>query len=398
MRVYHCFDGGTAGGGELPAGGWRDQSLMRACGPDRSGTGRGLLATGRGGHGSATFAGRGDKLRAGLLAKSHRSIYLRPLSVPPIRTYPSRTLVYKRAYLVNSQRSLTDMLVSAVQDRPTALSRKLPPDEAGGSQHFINGWKERTGGFWAGTLFQFTKGQHPLGFSLDPAAVEVPVSVLAELAEGTHVLKSALHFGVLDNHVVLMPTSAIRAGDFQNYVNALLRDTGALPEEGAVSLMDEAVPELREQNWKRVKGITLRSNLAPPKIEDTEQTPNGSAGVLKKAVASLSRGRDLVFGDLDASQAIAMERVAVSMTIRYEGRTESLDTTLLDHVASVLKDDPTAQFQLDIEGVGLVTAKQVRVAQKKSIAHDDGRPVPEIAAEKMHLWLREQIDSHRVRP
>ena len=130
-----------------------------------------------------------------------------------MRTYPSRTFVYKRAFLVNSDRTLADMLAAAIQERDTVASRQQASEEDGGSQHFINTWKDIGSGFWAGTLFQFTQGQLPVGFSFDAGAKEVSLSVLAQLEAGTHLLKSALHFGVMDNHVVLMPTSAIRASD-----------------------------------------------------------------------------------------------------------------------------------------------------------------------------------------
>src|SRR6185312_13748778 len=221
----------------------------------------------------------------------------------------------------------------------------------------------------------FTEGSLPAGFILDPTATELPVQALAEVDGTKRFIESNLYFGLMGDHVVIMPSGSLRVADLQRHLNWLLRErTNTLPQEAHVVLMDESAPEVRA-NWNGVRAITFRSPLTPELLLEPESTDTAWLG---RALQPLLRGLfsgDLTIGNLEASDAQSLERLSVTLQVKYKGRVEHVDTRLLDHLAAILPDEEANKYEFEVKGIGRVKGGQVKLAHKKSIQYGDSLPV-----------------------
>jgi len=264
------------------------------------------------------------------------------------------------------------------------------------SRRFINTFR-RAETLWVGNLFDFTEGSLPAGFILDPTATELPVQALAEVDGTKRFIESNLYFGLMGDHVVIMPSGSLRVADLQRHLNWLLRErTNTLPQEAHVVLMDESAPEVRA-NWNGVRAITFRSPLTPELLLEPESTDTAWLG---RALQPLLRGLfsgDLTIGNLEASDAQSLERLSVTLQVKYKGRVEHVDTRLLDHLAAILPDEEANKYEFEVKGIGRVKGGQVKLAHKKSIQYGDSLPVFVNVAAKMHEWLYRLLEQGRIR-
>jgi len=292
---------------------------------------------------------------------------------------------------------LATALAGAVSRKSHPAERQQLVAEHESTNHLLNSWHNAGGGYYYGSLFEYRDGALPAIFRLDAAATELRVETINALESGTQVLQSALLFGVMANHVVLVPSTAIRAGDFERYANWLMHETSVLSETERFALTDEPERELRTRDWRKVKGITIHSRIVPP------------AGGVPSENGATSRTRDVmdaidgVFGisrltdaGMNAARAQSLAQLGVTIQLKYDGR-RPLDTSLLDHVASLLQSDTETRYELDISGIGTVSDGQIRVAKKGSIAYNGEQPVLADAGAKMKAWLDELLRTERIR-
>ena len=318
--------------------------------------------------------------------------------MPRSDKWKNRQLLYKRAVVVGdagggSLQSYLDMARQALG--PIMERRECTDGDA--THRFFNSLRP-IGTLLMGTLVEYTRGASPVGFTLDDSVTEVPLEVLVELEEGREMVAGALHFGVSDHHVILMPSSTVRAGDFQHHLNWFLRThTQALPDGATVILRDELAPDVR-QHWQGVTGLVLRSPMNSEILSNTEQIPNqfGSAALGTFLRQTVPGWADVV-GQLNAGQLQSFERLSVKLEIKFAGRSEKVDTAILDHVLATLPEQDWPAVELEVRGVGTVKSGQIRVAAKRSITHEKGIPVAASVAEKMHEWLHSLVETGRVR-
>jgi hypothetical protein len=317
----------------------------------------------------------------------------------PNHFFRNRQFVYKRAEIRNAPGTLEAHLSRAVDETNGPAERQEQRETHTDSEtyRFVNS-AVPVGPIRCGGLFEFTKGFVPPGFRMDKNAKAFEVEALVNPGDDRHFLESALYFGVMGYHLVIMPTGALSAGSLQDHFNWLLKKrTQTLPDEAFVQFLDEPAAHIRD-GWQGVRGLSLQSKLSAETLQDTEQEPNrGLGGMVASAIKRFGLNLSDAIGDLDANQVKSLDRLGARLELRYAGRTEKIDTRLLDNLVKILPDDDTIDIELDIRGVGRVRAGQMKVSKKRSVRYENGAPVLSDVAASMYEWLYHLIETQRVR-
>jgi hypothetical protein len=303
--------------------------------------------------------------------------------------------------MVNADVPLGSYLARAMSEADLVTQRQRTFEEGDPRRQFINSYKGFPPDelFKVGSLIEYERGNIPSGFRLDEQAKELQLKALLELQEDQDVVQQALYFGILGDHVIIMPTRALHAGDLQEYLSWLLRErTHVLKAESALTFFDEPIPSDRP-TWKRVKSITLRSPLTVDKLGERSTEQNPKSITRRKLTTSVWDLFSLeeAGGEFGVAEAQDLERLTVELQIKYAGRNRQLDTHLLDHVASLVPDDEAQFYTFHVEGVGEVKAGSIKLKKKKSIPYTDDQPDLDAVHAAMLDWLLELLDTGRVR-
>jgi hypothetical protein len=314
-----------------------------------------------------------------------------------------RTLLYKRCRITGGRASLAGLLANVLGEHTKPWKRKqtltAAADETD-SHRFINIWKAfAPDPMWFGNLFEFTRGAEPSGFQLeDEDADELPVATLQKLDEKTHLIDSALYFGVLKDHVIISPSGSLRAKELQDHLNWLLKDYSGVLTDGYVTLEDEVHPDARRAA-AGVTAVKVKSPLTAGAWLASEQNPKIDSsqslrtGVLRGVIPAMKRA----VGELDAGRAESLDRIDITLEIKYRGRTDRMGTVILDHLAAALPDDEAKFYQIELRGGTRINAGELKLRKRVSLRHESGLPVLDDVREKMLRWLIELLESHRVR-
>jgi hypothetical protein len=307
----------------------------------------------------------------------------------------NRKFVYKRAHVLGSDVPLARLITRALGECGEIEDRQHQvKDEEEGRFCFLNGWRQ-FGDFWQGSLFTYTEGMLPAGFKFTKGLDELPLETLLELEAGTHLYQEGLYFGVMGSHVILMAAAALRSDDLERYLNWLLVERTEVLAGGTVRLQEEVPPQYHE-GWRNVTGVNLQLSLSKEILRaGIDGTPTSPRGILSEAAKELLSGAR---GDISASRLDSLDRLGIRLQLKFEGRTERLDTAVLDHLATVLRDEDPTMYQLEVRGIGTVRGDQIKLQRKRSIPHYDGRPDADAVRDTMLSWISTLIESGRVRP
>lgn len=312
-------------------------------------------------------------------------------------TRRSRSFIYKRAMLANSRLSLSTLLDRAMDDGEPALARRMKCGPDGESGRLLNTYLKRDPKMLrVGSLFEFTPGSIPSGFRLDPSATELPVEALAQYDSQKQFIESALYFGVLGNHVIVLPSGALGASQLDEYLNWYLTEHTDVLRDGAVKLYDEPLPAVRKR-WENVRSITLQENVKPKDIERLGEGPQRRVrGRLMRAVSAAFPTLADTYGRLNAEELDGLAELHVKVEISVASRSRSVDTQLLDYAARMLPDEDAGRYSFFVQGVGPVSAGEVKIRASRKILHVDGLPVLADVASRMHAWLVSLLENDRV--
>ena len=270
-------------------------------------------------------------------------------------------------------------------------------DTQGDESRFVNAYKPVAvdNPMFVGTVFEFTQGRVPVGFTQTQRVSEYEVETLAELAEGRQMILNALHFGVLGNHVIVMPSGALGVDALQQHLQWLLvTQAKVLHEETFVRLYDEPA-STKWGEFKRIRSVEVASPLDWQGPE-TEQEPKQQSS-LRSIIQRVQRLVREGVGDMTPSQAASLARMRIRLEVAFEGQVGKADTSLLDAYAAMLPDDVKPMTLLQVSGIGTVRAGDLKIRQPVSVRFDDRLfPVLSDVGEKMHDWLLQLLESGQV--
>lgn len=321
------------------------------------------------------------------------------------RETKQKTIQYKHAVLHNSDTTLEAMLVAALEleSCKTAVSRQEPLGEGTGVYRLINRF-DHYGGTLFGQLMLYEEGTATSLITLDETASHYSVrSIMAtevpselddeQLAEARReFVESLLYFLIVDNHVLVMGSRALRVRDLEAHLVWFLRGkTELLPEGSDLILQDRPPPEIIEIVEKApVKALNIGSSIG--------SRPDTAASGFKRFVPE-GRGVDLlstIFGaewhsKLNLSEDLDEANLIVELSLRYSQKTTEQGQKVLDSIATSLRSMEDEDFSLDVKGYGRIKGGELRLKKTISVPYINGAVVESELRQKMRQWLTQEL-------
>ncbi|MDB4873802.1 MAG: Uncharacterized protein JWM41_248 [Gemmatimonadetes bacterium] len=306
-----------------------------------------------------------------------------------------KTFHYKRAQIIGAKpQSLSGIILAAHKKDARPAKRSHRSGEGNKRVRVVNQCYAR-GQMVVGCLLDYNEGDHQTILTVGEDDLEYAISLLP-LAERQQVMSGSLFFGVQENHVVVMQSQALRAAEFQAYLNWWLIQSAQVLEDGAFISLDNVASKAGKAILTGVKAVTLRASVTDDILPVAEQNPNfgGLTRDLKSRIFEMLRTEGTFDDTPDVDAATQIDDVDFSLEIRRRGRQKG-KTSVMDGLARVLRDADESIFQIETKR-GKVRGVDLWLTEQKSVKTINS--VPELAdvADKMQKWLDFLLESQQV--
>lgn len=326
-----------------------------------------------------------------------------------------KTVYYKHAVIAGSNLSLRDMLQAALSEssgRNKACSRHEPLNDSGDIR-FINHYDNYNGMFF-GQLISIESGkvQNFLKFDDNSNAYTInPIDLNnldKEELESEKVLRrefvdSLLYFGVIDNHVAVLQSSALKARQLEAYLNWFLGSSccNILPDNTPVILSD-AIDETMKEKIERspAKEIKVGTPIISQPLQTSQLTTVANAEVAKvrhtldaQDTGLIKRFFGLNLNGKEFSDSLEGSNLSLELTLKFKNSTTKTGQDLIDQIASSLRHIDPEDYSIRlsdksiIKGGELIVAGPIKLITLPSGAIDEGTLKHDI-----HVWLVQKAD------
>lgn len=209
----------------------------------------------------------------------------------------TKTLTYKHIKFHESGPELKGLLEKALTRHDTVGARRqsLAPDGEPPIWRLI-GQSSIEKEFIFGVLVQYVPGSNPVVLTDDESAKSITVEQMAvprtDDGKRREPLEGMLFFAVIENHLVLMQSSALRADHLEKHLLWLLHHSKALEGTNTMQLMDSPPKQVREKMAvHKVKSLDFGGELLPASVFTAAQSDtNVSANTVATVTSVASHG------------------------------------------------------------------------------------------------------------
>ncbi|SDP60769.1 hypothetical protein SAMN04489708_117109 [Paracidovorax cattleyae] len=292
--------------------------------------------------------------------------------------------------------------------------------------HAIGSAVCETDGFVFGALMTYTPGTDSLCVIDDDQAFDVQIEKLAvpstEDGKRREFLESMMYFGIVDNHMVLMQSQALKSPQLESYLRWLLHGAEVLAGTNTFQLIDTPSTTVRQrmEAGKGVRAIKLDGEVLPPsavaRAAPGDQPPVGPAVAVAptQRVDQISLVTSTVddddFGVLAAlkklfspSQAaridfakLAGSNIQMSVTLRYKRNTTEDGQALMDTLGVALRNTDDLDTRIHLKDGGTIRGGDLKLDGKISLTAYDGQFSPSEVYEGMRQWLLSKVTTDEL--
>jgi len=338
---------------------------------------------------------------------------------------------YKRAVLTKNHVTLQNLLDEALKagsNAEKALNRRevINPDDE--SFRLINHHKNYSGMFF-GQLIFFEAGRSQRLITLDDDADYYKIDAITSDAIGKQgneqksteedvkkrreFIDSMLYFGVLDNHIVVMQSAALKSRELETHLSWFLGTcTELINKNSALILQDKPT----EDSIKKIEQFPVKSVHLGTSVEtraEQEDVAKKSADNRDSKTDSMARkvkwipcgmGVDVIqaalgedwFNQLNLQDSLDDANLQVSLEISYLRRTTSNGQKMLDNIASSLRHIDEADVKIELYGGGTIQGNELKLSGPVSVKTLNGLVDENDLYNQMHTWLVAKIVADEI--
>lgn len=347
---------------------------------------------------------------------------------------PSRkqkAIHYKRVAIGTTQENLQSLLCKALGEggpSEKANNRKEQVNQDEQSFRLINHHSSYSGMIF-GQLVFFESGASQPYIDMDDEAQFYSIDALTtaqiKMEDDGHdqpedskrkkkeFLNSILYFGALDNHLVLMQSSALKSRDLETHLNWLLSTQSKLINNSPVILHDKPSEKtVKKLEKKPVKTVKLGSPIeikqedgSVDQVYEADSEPQEEKGVVKKLrFVPNSPGAQLIralvpnwLENQNLTDALDDANLQVSLEITYMRKTTASGQRLLDSLSASLRHIDDSDVRIDLHGGGTISGSELKLSGKVSVKTlPSGLLDENDLYHQMHSWLVTQIENDQV--
>lgn len=242
-----------------------------------------------------------------------------------------------------------------------------------------------------------------------------PLDKAAVAKKRREFLESILYFGVIDNHMIVMQSTALKSRELEAHLAWLLGScTGTIPPNTMLVLKDKPAESVyKKMQALPVKSIKLGAPLTtdihldpsePKKTEvvrtETEEThankvrfvPHGMAASILKA--ALPEG---FLENLNLEDSLDEANIHVALEITYLRKTTKIGQKVIDSVATSLRHTPESDVVINLQGGGKIKGDELKLSGSINVKFMDNGLIDEgVLYHEMHKWLVSKISSTEI--
>jgi hypothetical protein len=260
-----------------------------------------------------------------------------------------------------------------------------------------------------GIFASYEKGTHQLVVAEDDSAEMLTVEQVAPPTSGdkkkrNEFLDGICYFGIYQNHVLVVQSTALRVKQLESHLNWLLRKGQAIANNDGLVLGDQVSKATREKIRKaHVKEVEFGTPLievnkaANESLTQTEvRTSVMEYGGLGVDILRQVIGHEQL-GKLQLSDAID-GNLEVSVRVRYKRKTTERAHKLLDNIAIATRHMDEDDVKLSLVDGGTIQGGELKLSHQVRVESRDGVPNPDALFAEMRSWLLKQLQDKLIEP
>jgi len=314
--------------------------------------------------------------------------------------HKTKALLYKEARFLQNSGVLQQALIDALARRKCAVDRKR---HIGDDTTFQVINHTRSQKMLYGQFLMYSKGSHPFLVAYEDGAFEFELEEhkLPEKDDGKRreFLESIFYFAISGNHVVLAQSSALRARDFETYLNWLLHETHTLDQDNHLALSDHASSINREKIEKaHVKKVQLGSPLETKLATELSPKQQGRNAQAVRYVPT-GRGFDVLraalgdhwFDQVRLKDALDDSNLQVKLEVTYIRKTPEHAQQILDEIALSMRHAEADDVTIKLHGGGEIRGHDLKINGPTSVRAYNGMLDQDELYARMREWLEQKI-------
>ncbi|HAS6878219.1 hypothetical protein [Vibrio alginolyticus] len=203
-------------------------------------------------------------------------------------------------------------------------------------------------------------------------------------------LDSIAFVSVVNNHVIILQSKAIRIKDVEEYINHLLRTCGEFDDAEFVVLQANNLTlddnTLRNKQVKNVNlSLPLSANWASP-----EEDP--AFEILRTLI-----GHQRI-EEIKNRQTTDSSDLKIDINIGYKYNTTDTNQKILTQITQDLLDNRDESLVIELKGAGRLIGDEIQLKVAINLPYDNSLPVTEHVFQQMMDWLLELLDQGVINP
>jgi len=321
----------------------------------------------------------------------------------------NKTLHYKRASFMSGANDLQACLETAYKKNKKAVTRK---ETINASEHTYRLWnsKSNVGQMIFGNLVIYAEDKDQPLITPDNAVDEFELSKLIppiKNGKKQEFLESIMHFGVLNNHIVILQSSALRARDLELYFNWFLRECAKIiDKEDGIFINDHPTKKTLSKVAKQpVKKVSIGAPLSTETIIEPEQDEDIKAKKIYQYVP-VGMGFNVIkaalgeewMKNVNLKDSLDEANLQVKLEISYFRKTSSNAHKLLNNIATSLRHTEPDDVTILLEGGGKLKGSDLKLFHDINIGVINGMVDSSDLYDQMRQWLTNLIKQKTIDP
>jgi len=320
-----------------------------------------------------------------------------------------KTLHYRRATFLQGNNDLQSVLKKALKKKKNVGQRLENLSSEDHSHRFINRNRNQLGMLF-GSLVVYAEGNNRPLVTIETEKPELDIEQIAPPSKDgkrREFLDSILYFGVKDNHVLLVQSSALTSRHMEAHLFWFLHQAGVLSDEDGVSLNDYT-PKVTKSKIEKahVKKVSIGTPLETDPILEDEAPSRSVEKVKRVKYTPHGLGFDFLkvaLGDqwlnrLKLDEALDDSRLQVSLEISYSYSTTEKSQKLLDNIANSLRHVDQDDIRIELKNKGVIHGKELKLSSRIDVRAYGGVLDESDLYPQMHNWLLESLEQGIIDP
>ncbi|WP_178860808.1 hypothetical protein [Thiomicrorhabdus cannonii] len=328
-----------------------------------------------------------------------------------------RTLNYKLAVMPKANKTLQNMLETALLNSG-ALEKAADREESiyGSDDSFrlLNDPKQHRGMFF-GKLMLWEKNQSHSAITIDKSAKSYAIRTVqpSDLqkqsnaqAQKEEFLESMLHFGVLDNHLVIMSSPSLTARQLETHLTWLLgTKSNHLPHGGIFSLSDKPTTATRrklEESPARKVSFGAPITAITPDEEMTKSSSSNSvksiqfvpAGITGELISAIFKNLGAPVPKLD--DALDEANLKLKLEVTYLRQTTKTGQQFLDEFSTSMRHAHEDDVVVELANGTKLKGKDLKLSTNINVQFNNGAIDENDMYHAMHDWLTRLISEEEI--